>query len=148
MVNVQVGKLADPNEEIKTPAVYIARSDVILDYLAIDNMMAYNILRGDKTHSVMYKTAIMFECISDSYGSCETLLDAVAMTIVVTKKWLEKNFKIHFHQNPGIGAPEPYEAGPKLWKGFVQVPIEVQYSWKQGPKAPALEDISVPTQNY
>lgn len=140
-IHVRVGKLGDPSDKIQVPSIYIARGNAVFQYLAIRNLKDFSTSPFKFGYVALMTLPIVVEVIAGNYGSCEILADTCVRIILVSKRYLEKEFKIHFTGNPSVSPPDIAEEGVKKWKAVIQFEVQKEVQWEEGDVGPLIEQI-------
>ncbi|RUM27810.1 MAG: hypothetical protein DSY42_09390 [Aquifex sp.] len=140
-IHVEIGKLGDPNAKIQVPAIYVTRGNATVQYLSIRNLKNFSVQPFKYSHVALLTLPIIIEVVAGNYGSCEILTDTCMRIILVSKRFVEKEFQIHFIGNPVVSPPEIAEQGMKEWKSIIQFEVQKEIQWEEGKTGPLIEQI-------
>lgn len=140
---VELGKYADLNISLNYPAVFVFRGPASYEYLAINNLLNYQIKNAQRDHISLIRFPIIIDVIDTNYIRNEIVSDTIAKLILSSNRLLIKTFNLHSVSNPSITEPEISEEGHKIYRNRIQFMVEKESKWKEGPLGELIENILI-----
>ena len=123
------------------PGIFIDRSSMVFQKLAINNMADYDIKTGKTGFYCMGGGQVSIDCISSNRGESSTLGDIVATHILMSDDIFRAALGFRDMSPVTLGATQPWEKDDRTFVTRVTSEFTYDMSWQIDPLAKRLERI-------
>ena len=140
-IYVDAGSVDTYESKDARPGIYIDRSSMLFQKLAINNLAAHNLKTGKSLFYCLGGGQVSIDCISANRGESSTLGDIVASHILMSEDIFRSTLNFRDMAPVTLGATQPWEKDDRTFVTRVTSEFTYDVAWTQEPLAVRLARI-------